>query len=456
MRRDTGLFERAADVQPVPRAARFVDFRAGIALVLAVVFAWACYAVQARDPWCCDFGSYVEIAHQYTLRGLIADTSGTRLYGYPAIVAVALWIGRLLRADLLGLLYVLQVATYLVAVTGLSHHVWRRYSHLAGRVCFFALVGNVFVYPYLTVPLADGVSVAALVFAAWAVCCIVDGVERDPHRHAKGLPAWAALGFTLGFVVMLRPANIGWIVVVLPLALLAARRAGAWLFVALLACGAGYAIAVAPQVWLNWEHFDRVGFLPSRDIGSEQLQWGLQWIKYGTRVSPLAQSIYVNPYAPDGTPGLGWYFNGFEGLRLVGLRMVAAIDVDHLFPYVTSVNAPANRVLRMLAHSVAYWGIAGLWSGHARARSGGIQQARLATWGSCIVLFLIAWAGIHATTAYENRFSMPVIAVMLPLAAWRLAALRRGARGDRVLVAAFVVYLAVWWPLATFMSSLQR
>jgi len=237
---------------------------------------------------------------------------------------------------------------------------------------------------------------------------------------------------------------------------LPSRGSGAWLLLALLACTAGYALAVAPQVWLNWQHFDRVGFLPPRDIGTEQLQWGLQWIKYGTQVAPLNQWVSVNPYAPAGAPGLGWYFNGFEGVRLVALRMVAAVDIDHLFPYVTTLDSPALRVLRTLAHAVAFWGIAGVVALGARSRKQGVVDGRIATWVACVVLFILAWAGIHATTAYENRFSMPVIALLFPFAAWRLSQLRWRARGDQVLLGAFVVYLALWWPLSTFLSSLHR
>lgn len=456
MRRGSGVSEHAAREHAVPPAARFLDLRAGIALLLAVVFAWACYVVQAKNPWCCDFGSYVEIAHQYTLRGLIPDTSGTRLYGYPAVVAFALWIGRALHADLLGLLYVLQVGTYLVAVTGFSHHVWRCYSEFAGRAFFFALVGNVFIYPYLTVPLADGVSVAALVFAAWAVCRIVDGHLRDADRRGPVAPAWLAFGLVLGFVVMLRPANIGWIGVALPLGMLAARRDGAWVVVSLAAFVSGYALAVAPQVWLNWQHFDRLGFLPPRDIGTEQLQWGLQWVKYATRVDPLSQLTYINPFAPSGTPGLGWYFNGFEGVRLFALRMAAAIDIDHLFPYVTSLSGSRSQVVRSLAHALAFWGVAGVCALGARVRVSRRIDARIATFMACIVLFVLAWAAVHATTAYENRFSLPVLTLLLPAVAMRIATVRLRERREQLLLGAFLVYVALWWPLSTYLSSLLR
>ena len=438
------------------RTPQFLDARAWLALLLACGFAWACYAAQAGNPWCCDFGSYVGIAHQYTLRGLIADTSGTRLYGYPAIVAASLWLGRLVRADLLGLLYVLQFGTYMVAVIGFSHHVWRRYSGLAGRAFFFALVGNVFIYPYLTVPLADGVSVAALVFAAWAACRIVDAHMRDAGRTGPVVLAWLALGGVLGFAVMLRPANIGWIGAALPLGVLAARRGGAWAIVSLAAFVSGYGLAVAPQAWLNWQHFDRIGFLPPRDIGTEQLQWGLKWIKYGTQLDPLDKLTYLNPFAPAGPAGLEWYFKGMEGVRLFALRMAAAIDIDHLFPYVTSVGGARDQAVRSLAHAVAFWGVAGLWALGARVRRDGRIDARVATFLACIVLFVLAWAAVHATTAYENRFSLPVIALLLPAAAMRIATLRLRERRGQWLAGAFLVYMALWWPLSIYLSSLLR
>lgn len=433
--------------------ARFWTPAKGAVLLAAVLFAWWCYARQASNPWCCDFGSYVGIAHQYTLRGLIADTSGTRLYGYPALVAVALALGRLARVDLMGLLYLMQVATYLVAATLVARCVWRWYSARIGSLAFFALVGNVFVYPYLTVPLADGVAVAALLLVAHAALRIV----QHPHG-VRTLAWWGWAGALLGFAVMVRPANIGWLLLLAPLAWHARVTGAGWLFAALSAATLGYALAVAPQVYLNVAHFDTFGFLPPRDIGGEQVQWGLDSLKYATDVNPLTVAWYANPWAPSGEPGLGWYFTDIDGVRTILLRMLSAFDVDSLLAYPNRRDPLPIELQRVLSPMVLFWGgvaattLARAWRG---AHPGINLDARVRTLLASGAVLALVWCAVHAPTAMENRFVLPMLAVLGPLAAWRISLLDARRRGDLVLLAGFVLFMAAWWALAVYLTSIR-
>jgi hypothetical protein len=424
-----------------------------LALLAAAAFAAWCHAYQAGNLACCDFDSYANLARIAAERGSFSEPSGTRLYGYPFLLAPIAWIAAHWTLDFKLLASVGQVLSWFAAVLLLGRSVATRFSPRAGNLAFYPLVLFFPIYPYLTTTLADGIAVALLVLVAWRLVPLAGGEARGGPTFAA---QWLSVGALLGFSVMVRPANLGWIVVALPFAWATWRRQRALALVALAALATGYFLAIAPQLYLNWKWFARLGFLPTRDIGAEQLRWGMDWIKYGTAMAPdLQQMRYLNPWAPDGPRGLSWYFQAPDAWRTLGARAFAGFDIDYLFPYVRRFDTPWRPWLFLAVHSAVFWSFFGLVRQACRVgRDPAPRHSPLGRYVLSVVLLLGAWFAIHATTAIENRFVLPVLAAMLPLgvdAAWRGASERRWGW-----LIAWLAYLALAWPACAWLASLRH
>ena len=86
------------------------------AILIAVVFSWLCYFYQIVYPVCCDALTYMDFAKQYVSRGLIVETSGLRLYGYPLFVALNIKLANLMPVQVGLVLYLVQTGLYLLGV----------------------------------------------------------------------------------------------------------------------------------------------------------------------------------------------------------------------------------------------------------------------------------------------------------------------------------------------------
>lgn len=114
-------------------------------------------------------------------------------------------------------LYLVQTGLYLLGVCLLSKQIAVHFSTAIANVCCYALLANFFVYPYLAISLTDGFSVILLLF----ICYVILKIFSDPFPlslNRKSALLRIALGFLVGFAIMVRPANISWLLLLLPVA----------------------------------------------------------------------------------------------------------------------------------------------------------------------------------------------------------------------------------------------
>lgn len=337
------------------------------------------------------------------------------------------------------------------------------FSTAIANVCCYALLANFFVYPYLAISLTDGFSVILLLF----ICYVILKIFSDPFPlslNRKSALLSIALGFLVGFAIMVRPANISWLLLLLPVAVAwSIQCRDGWRFPGgqILATCIGFALAVTPQIQLNWDAFGRFTFLPTRDLGGDQIQWGITYIKYATSmVNGAAGLVYANPAAHGTSETIAWYFNNpLAGVNTIFLHVFSAFDFDYLFPYIHNYTPKYRFVLFLFSHFVLFWSVVGYvlainsvrYHCEKNSQAKSLQQLLLVLY-ACLVL---GWLAVHALSAVENRFSLHIVAAMLPLAAWALFVKAKHLKFRNWLYGVFGLYLLLAWQLSTFISNLK-
>lgn len=434
-----------------------------IAILIVVIFSWFCYFYQIAFPVCCDAPTYIDLAEQYVARGLIIETSGLRLYGYPFFLAINMKLANLISVQVGVILFLTQITLYLLGVCLVSKQISRIFSTAIANVCFFSLLSNIFVYPYLTISLTDGFTVILLLF----ICLVILKLFSEPFPlslNRKSVLLSIVLGFFLGFAIMVRPANISWLLLLLPVSVVWSihcrdrwRSGGGAIF----AISIGFALAVAPQIQLNLDGFSRFTFLPTRDLGGDQIRWGIGYIKYATSmVNGAAGLVYANPALHGSSETIVWYFNNpFAGLKTILLHIFSAFDFDYLFPYIYNYNPSYRFFIFSFSHLVLFWSVVGYvlaiysmdHSPETNSQAKSIQKLLLILY-TCLVF---GWVTVHALSAVENRFALPIVAAMLPLSAWALFVKAKHLKSRNFLYGFFGVYLLLAWQLSAFVSSLK-
>jgi hypothetical protein len=434
------------------------------AIMVAIIFSYLCYLYNL--PVCCDVYSYMILAAKYTNGEQYVDPSGVRLYGYPLFLAFNMKLANffgLIAASYL--VYAMQFTLYLLGVCMVSRQISLTFPATIANVCFFALLGNLFVYPYLVISITDGFSVSLLLF----ICYIILKLFSEPFPlllNRKSALLSIALGFLVGFAIMVRPANISWLLLLLPVTI-------AWSFHCcdsfgirggqVLAICIGFALAVTPQLQLNWDTFGRFTFLPTYDLTGNQIQWGIANVKYATSIgmeNEPAGLVYTNPAAHSSSETISWYFtNPLAGVKTIFLHIFSAFDFDYLFPYIHNYTPKYRFGLFLFSHFVLFWSLMGYvlvinsvrCNSVTNSKARSIQRLLLALY-TCLV---VGWVAVYALSAVENRFALPVVTAMLPLAVWALLVKAKHVKVRNWLYGLFCVYLLLAWQLSTYISSLK-
>ncbi|MBJ6983282.1 hypothetical protein [Luteimonas sp. MC1750] len=429
-----------------------------IAAVALLVAAWFHLDASAQRL-CCDAQQYWTMAGDYAAHGWFAPhpVAGLRTYAYPTLLAavtgIAQWIGALPRDVLFAVQFALHVATAALLARAVFPGRPR-----AAWATFAALACNPYAAAYLPVALTDASSLAA--FQAWLAC--VACWYRRQRTGGGGMAWFAAAAVLAGLACALRPAYV-WlpvIGVVLALAPVAGRFRPAALVLALVLPW----LALAPQVAINAVLFDRATPLPVADLGRTQLGWGIANLKYATAPRPgsEARMFYANPIPGDTWregDGAGWYLrHPARGAATLAAKLAGAFDFDFLQAYVWNREPAWSWLYRPWPLLLLVFGLQGAWL-YARRGAG---QARnhvddvLPSIGPRLLpaLAFTAWAAVTLASVVELRFSLPMLALLLPLALGAVLDLRHQARA---VVAARLAFAAAAsgaaWALAAFVSA---
>lgn len=431
----------------------------GLALLGAACFAYWCFLDQypavLHACQCTDAMVYTDIGRSWLADGWHqAPSSDLRLYAYPVFLAGLFALAQALQVDAGPVVLVAQVGLYFLAVSVLAREVARWFGAASGHWVFFALVLNPLVYPLLAISLTDGVALCGVLLLA----AVVLRIAFDGPRALR----MALLGLVCGLVIMFRPAYVFLLAVPVLAACWAFRRQSRFYMglVAALACGLGFLLAVAPQVYINHTYHQAFTFMPVYQLGDFQIRVGLSMLKYATDLTDNTVSMpYTNPLFDGGDAGLRWYFtNPVPGLLTMLLHAFAALDFDHLTVYVFDREPSYRPWLFLFSHFANFWGAVGVIAWVWRQRRGVVRLATLQQPQGYVVLSLafvvLGWAAVVAISAVENRFAIPVVTLLLPFA-WAAAtgAARTPTRWR--LWAAFGLYLAAAGFLTRFLDGLK-
>ena len=412
------------------------------AIAVAVALGHAFFWRTVLYPSAFDAAEYLAIAADMARSGVLGDFRNSRIrtYGYPLFLLAQREFAETLRLPWAYVVFVAQIALHLGAAAMLRHAIAPHSTRVA-RIALVAVAANPLALVYTAETLTESLSLSLLVLAAAAY---VAAWRAGPTR----LAAIALGSLALGAAVVVRPANVfalpAWGVALGALALWQRPRAvplAAGTIVAL----AFAALPMLPQLANNVRHHGAWTPLVANPLARDQQAWGIAYLKYATALPPVpsASVVYLSPFAQgrpvDPERPLEWYARyPPAGAATVALHAFGMLDPDLVFTYARDLDPWYRRPAGVLAHGVIALALVGfvLLAGCARrdvrAR---VVVAALAGVAACHL-------GLHAVTAVEMRFGLPLLTLAGPLAAWTLASgwPRWRAPGRFALVA----FVAVW------------
>ena len=408
--------------------------REWIALGAAVVIAHLFYWRIVLYPSDFDARNYLEIAADIGRNGLFSKfyNSDIRTYGYPLFLAALLRAADLLHVPVGWLVFESQLALYLFGAYVLRQELARLWPAFAGWA-FIGVVLNIFALSYTAESLTESVSLSLILFATACWLALVAG-------PVTWLPVLAGSVVT-GAAVVVRPANLfallTWAIVVG--AVCVARRPGIRALGPIVAAFVvGVVLPMTPQYINNVRHYEQYTPLVAARLDRNQQIWGIAYLKYATALPPVPYpSIYYdNPFAKagpvDNASPLAWYAQHPQaGALTVGLHTFNMLDQDLLFTYSRDLDPWYRLPLGIANHALVATALIGIVILAARARRDGVLA--LAT--IAVIAYVIAHVSVHAMTAVEMRFGLPLLLLAGPAAigavrefaqhgtpSWRIAA----------------------------------
>jgi hypothetical protein len=149
---------------------------------------------------------------------------------------------------------------------------------------------------------------------------------------------------------------------------------------------------------------------------------------------------YENPLTVDRPVDLerplDWYRRyPLQAVATMGLHVFGMLDQDLLFTYARDLDPWYRRPLGVMTHGAIALALLGLATLVLRARRDRATRAIAMTVGTLVA----AHVALHATTAVEMRFALPLLVLAGPLGAWYLLAFwPRAPVKRRVALLAFV------------------
>ncbi len=452
-------------------------------LILAIGLATVFYMHALAFPSCCDARQYAEMARYYETHGLspYAPHSDVRTFGYPWILSLVSRAAAITGAPLVTMVFVVQVALYFGLVVLLYRRVSQAFGSAAGAAVFYGLAFNVLLLPYLSLTLTDGFSVILLLGAA----VVLIGLSTDDRPRATLFRA-GLLGLLVGIAVIVRPANLWFGALIVIGALLVFRkysrstggpttmRAGRGVLLFAAISVSACLVAMMPQSALNWARARQATPLPIYDLKTKQVESGLRNIKYATNmVGGEAGLFYRNPLFPETGErhGIEWYFREpLRGGATVALRMFGGFDFDYLFPYIYDLRPGYRPALFLLSQFIVFFGLGGvvlLASPAVARRVLGAPLVEHFCWkapitvGQVFLPVFVAWGAIYGVSAIENRFALPMITVLMPVAVAALYAFVRVFRSGMLkrglwILAGFLAWIALAVPLAFILEQAKQ
>jgi hypothetical protein len=412
------------------------------ALALAVVLAHAFYWRTVLYPSDFDAAEYLAIATDMARSGVLGDYRGSRLrtYGYPLFLLGNRELAGMLRLPWTYVVFVSQLALHLGAAALLRYAIAPISARVA-RIALIAVAANPFALIYTAETLTESLSLSLVLLAGAAY---VATWRAGPTR----LVAIALGSLALGAAAIVRPANVfalpAWLVALVALAGWQRWRAAS-AAAAAAAVLAFVALPMLPQLANNVRHHDKWTPLIASPLARHQQVWGIENIKYATALPPVPNPsvFYLNPFAegraPDPERPLAWYRrHPVPGVATLALHTFNMLDPDLVFTYARNLDPWYRRPLAVLTHGAIALALVAVGALACRGR----REPRSRVVLAALLALAVSHVGLHATTAVEMRFGVPLLVLAGALAAWAFGTLWLPARASRRV--ALATFVAAW------------
>lgn len=361
-----------------------------------------------------DAVDYQNIAKHYIQNGLFVyhDLTNLRLYGFPFLLSFFYVI---FGDDKTNLFYTIFISLGYIILAILIVEKLKLYI-TNYNVLHISFAMNIFLFPYLTSTLADGVSILLWMVIFYLILQIFS------HTNKKLVFFFLLLSsFFIGMSIMIRPSNII-LSLLLPILfimtfLLEQKLNKVIVFLTLLS---GFFVAVFPQLYINFIFFQKVTFLPTVELGYLQIKWGIENIKYATNLSGdgIPQLYYKNPfYVQMENLGLTWYFSNFgDGVKTILLHIFNVFTYDYYFPYIYDLYPKYKFVTLLYSWFILFFGFFGIYELHKYIKYTNIENSEKIKFLFYIILPIVflSTLSVLAISAVENRFSLPLVLILLP------------------------------------------
>lgn len=389
-----------------------------VAVAFAIGIAHAFYVRTVWFPSDFDAKGYLDIAADIARHGLFSKfhNSEARPYGYPLFLRFFEPVAATLGLSWRFVVFEAQLGLFVAAVLLVRARLLR-VSRRVATITTVALLANPFALVYVAETLTEALSL--VLFLVAAACWV--GLSTEGTRKLLALAIGSA---AVGIAVVVRSANVfavpAWFIAVCAIVLLQ-RWPGRRILAAAATTVVAACAPLVPQIANNVRHYGVFTPLVAFDLYRQQQIWGIENLKYATALPPVPDVAihYVNPFLAgrpiDVTRPQAWYVeHPIHGLALLGLHVFGMLDQDLLFPYARDLDPWYRRPLGVATHGVVFLALAGLVVLGHRARRAKSAMAVCAALGAVIACHI----AVHATTAVEMRFGLPLLVLDGPLAAW--------------------------------------
>jgi hypothetical protein len=433
--------------------------------ICSVVFAYLLF-LGGKQGLYFDAQGYYTLGQEIAKAGLFSFSDSTRTYGYPLFIAICWTFTNHVSSTVRFVIFNAQLGIFLAVCFFASRVVHSVFKSIEFSLATYAsLVINPFLLIYTTEVLADFLS-AVLAFLAVLLAvvpprgCKGDKVAPGTVDRVKsnGI-AWSAFFSFLsaGSAAIVRPASVSLIaalIIIWAIRLIVFREMTIRTLVLMVV---GLSIPFVPQLINNYREYHQIQPLIVRDLYSEQLVWGMEYLKYNTFVSPGDSEVlaYLNPFfdLSIATPTEFLVKRPLGYLLSIGVHIFALFDYDFAFPYIVDLHPWYRWPLSLINYLLLFITTFGIFRYLRRLLAKRRFDRVTLLFGGAFVGGIV-YVLVYVPSAVESRFSLPAYLLASPFLVYGLVKTKETLASRRWQSAgAFALFFGIFLAGCVFLSG---
>lgn len=305
---------------------------------------------------------------------------------------------------------IFQYAVYLTTIVYIANF---SVSRTKNKLIWYSIIGFGFLNPYLIQ--------ASVLFLSdiLAVCFLTISILHLLTSDLSKIKNYSFVATLLFLAMMIKPSSSILIPVAISIVVFRFVKYRDFNAIKLgLICTCIAAIIIFPQLYTNIIYYDDWTPLIVHDLYSQQIQWAVDYLKYGTVIIPgePASLYFHNPISvPESSTMLNLLFkNPSSFFFLFFSHIFGVIDWGYIETYIDNFY-PASRILgSIFLYSTWFFIFYGITSFFRKKIS---HEKGKNVFCFLLIAFFIYIAFI-STTAVESRFGYPSFLILLPFSGY--------------------------------------